>query len=143
MAAEPSSVALARSEIMRWFHDLGRRDDRLAASIALAVSEAVGNVVRHAYPGDASGRVEIEAETRDGGIVVDVSDGGTGLEGTSAQKGMGLGFSVIGRMADGVTVSSEPGRTRVSMRFEFEERPAGRNAFLRRASKAPYALAMR
>ncbi len=45
MAAEPGSVRLVRTEIMRWFHELRHRDDELAASIAVAVSEAVGNVV--------------------------------------------------------------------------------------------------
>ena len=62
MAAEPGSVRLVRTEIMRWFHELRHRDDGLAASIAVAVSEAVGNVVRHAYPGEGSGRVEVEAQ---------------------------------------------------------------------------------
>ena len=59
IAAEPGSVRLVRSEIMRWFHELPHDDDSLAASIAVAVSEAVGNVVRHAYPGQGTGRVEI------------------------------------------------------------------------------------
>ena len=79
MAAEPGSVRLVRTEIMRWFHELRNAEDGLAASIAVAVSEAVANVVRHAYPGEGTGRVEVEAQLEESSIVVSVSDGGSGM----------------------------------------------------------------
>lgn len=111
-------MRLVRSEIMRWFHELRRSDDSLAASIAVAVSEAVGNVVRHAYPGQGSGRVEIEAQLDDSSIVVSVSDGGSGMTAKPGREHNGMGLPVIGRLADGVTVVSDEGGTRLSMRFE-------------------------
>ena len=121
MAAEPGSVRLVRTEIMRWFHELRRRDDGLSASIAVAVSEAVGNVVRHAYPGEGSGRVEVEALLDETSIVVSVSDGGTGMAARAGGAHNGMGLPVIGRLADGVTVVSDNGGTRLSMRFELGE----------------------
>lgn len=120
MAAEPGSVRLVRTEIMRWFHELRHGDQTLAASIAVAVSEAVGNVVRHAYPGEGTGRVEIEAQLENECIVVSVSDGGTGMAARTDRDHNGMGLPVIGRLADGVTVVSDNGGTRLSMRFELE-----------------------
>lgn len=128
MAADPGSVRLVRTEIMRWFHELRHGDETLAASIAVAVSEAVGNVVRHAYPGE-TGRVEIEAQLEQNSIVVSVSDGGTGMTARVGRQHGGMGLPVIGRLADGVTVVSDNGGTRLSMRFELSERRPGRALF--------------
>ena len=129
MAAEPGSVRLVRTEIMRWFHELRHGDDAMAASIAVAVSEAVGNVVRHAYPGEGTGRVEVEAQLEESKIVVSVSDGGTGMTARAGRKRNGMGLPVIGRLADGVTVVSDNGGTRLSMRFEFGQGGVRRSFF--------------
>lgn len=129
MAAEPASVRLARAEVMRWLGEQGRDDDRLAASIALAVSEAVGNVVRHAYPGEDSGRVDIAAELEGRQILVEVSDGGTGLASRPDRpQGGGLGLPVIGRVSDGVTLVTDDRGTTVSMRFELARPSTGPHA---------------
>ncbi len=93
MAAEPGSVRLVRTEIMRWFHELRHDDDELAASIAVAVSEAVGNVVRHAYPGEGTGRVEVEAQLDESSIVVSVSDGGSGMRARTRSRAQRHGAS--------------------------------------------------
>ena len=78
MAAQPDTVSLLRTEILHWFQGPGVGDETLAAAIALATSEAVGNVVRHAY-GTDGGRVELDAERRDDDILVRVADSGLGL----------------------------------------------------------------
>lgn len=129
MAAEPGSVRLVRTEIMRWFHELRSAEDALAASIAVAVSEAVGNVVRHAYPGEGTGRVEVEAQLEQSSIVVSVSDGGTGMSARAGRSHNGMGLPVIGRLADGVTVVSDNGGTRLSMRFELGKGGSRRSLF--------------
>ena len=131
MAAEAASVRLVRTEIMRWLDELRLADDGLAASIAVAVSEAVGNVVRHAYPGHGSGRVEVEAQLDDTTIVVSVSDSGTGMTAKAGRPHNGMGLPVIGRLADGVTVVSDERGTRLKMSFELSE------GKLRRALFAP------
>ncbi len=141
MAAEAASVRLVRTEIMRWFHELRHADDGLAASIAVAVSEAVGNVVRHAYPGRGNGRVEVEAELEENTIVVSVSDGGTGMTAASGRPHNGMGLPVIGRLADGVTVVSDEGGTRLSMRFELSESRPRRRLFEPLSDRSPAAVA--
>jgi anti-sigma regulatory factor (Ser/Thr protein kinase) len=115
MAAEPASVRLLRTEVLRWLHDLRVGDDTLAAAVALATSEAVGNVVRHAYAGEG-GRVELDAHLRDDDILIRVADRGLGLSARSGTR-TGLGLPVIGRVSNGVTVSSDAEGTTVSMRF--------------------------
>lgn len=129
MAAEPGSVRLVRTEIMRWFHEVRHGDDVLAASIAVAVSEAVGNVVRHAYPGEGTGRVEVEARLEDRSIVVSVSDGGGGMAARTRSEQNGMGLPVIGRLADGVTVVSDENGTRLTMRFELAGASPRRSLF--------------
>jgi anti-sigma regulatory factor (Ser/Thr protein kinase) len=143
IAAEPGSVRLVRSEIMRWFHELPHDDDSLAASIAVAVSEAVGNVVRHAYPGQGTGRVEIEAQLEDSGIVVSVSDGGTGMTAKAGREHNGMGLPVIGRLADGVTVVSDDGGTRLSMHFELSDSTTPRRMHFAPISERSAAAATR
>ena len=129
MAAHPRTVGLARSEVMRWFHELPRSDDGVAASIAVALSEAVGNVVRHAYRGDGPGRVDIGAELRGETIVVTVTDGGDGMAARLERDHNGMGLPVIGRMADGVSVVSDGGGTRLSMQFDLANKRRRRSMF--------------
>lgn len=118
MAADVESVRLARSEVLRWFRDLGRSNESVAASIAVAVSEAVGNVVRHAYAGRQSGRVDIDAQLDGDAILLSVADRGGGMTARSDRDHNGMGLPVIGRVADGVTVVTDGGGTRLSMRFD-------------------------
>jgi anti-sigma regulatory factor (Ser/Thr protein kinase) len=115
MAAEPESVRLLRAEVLAWYHELPLDDETLAAAIALATSEAVANVVRHAY-GSGEGRVELEALLRDEDILIRVTDRGLGLSARAGTR-TGLGLPVIGRVTNGVTVASDAQGTTVSMRF--------------------------
>jgi len=121
MAASAQTVRLARTEVMRWFHELDKSNDEVAASIAVAVSEAVGNVVRHAYSGDGPGRVEITAELESEAIALTVTDAGEGMSRRSKSTQNGMGLPVIGRVTDGVTVVTDPGGTRLSMRFHLND----------------------
>jgi anti-sigma regulatory factor (Ser/Thr protein kinase) len=115
MAAEPESVRLLRTEVLRWLQEQRLGDEGLAASIGLATSEAVANVVRHAYS-QAHGRVELDASLGDGEVMVRVTDRGLGLR-TRGGARTGLGLPVIGRVSNGVTVASDDQGTTVSMRF--------------------------
>ena len=121
MAADPASVRLLRAEVLSWLHERGLDDERLAASIALATSEAVANVVRHAY-GSAPGRVDLEATVGDEDIVIRVWDRGPGLTAPSPES-TGLGLPVIGRVSNSVTLASDDAGTTVSMRFELTPTP--------------------
>ena len=102
--------------------------------LRVAVSEAAGNVVLHAYPdpdaaggGDAGGEMTVRARITGGALVVEVSDTGRGIADVAAARQpefttsrdpehLGLGFTFMERFTDALDVESAPGRgTRVRM----------------------------
>jgi len=88
----------------------------IADPVALTVSEAVGNVVRHAYPG-GTGPVEVEAALEEPDLVVYVRDEGVGVDGTSRTPGLGLGMTIM-RQLGRLRVDRRPeGGTQVALRF--------------------------
>ena len=115
MAANAESVRFLRTEVLRWLREHHLHDQQLSSAVALATSEAVANVVRHAY-GHGPGRVDLDATIGEEDILIQVVDRGPGLTARSADR-TGLGLPVIGRVANGVTVASDSEGTTVSMRF--------------------------
>jgi stage II sporulation protein AB (anti-sigma F factor) len=101
--------------------------------LKVAVSEAVGNCVLHAYPPDRPGRVALRAELQAGAVVIEVEDWGRGIADVrqARQPGfttsddpdhIGIGFEMMEQFTDALEVVSEPGRgTLVRMR----KAPAG------------------
>lgn len=93
--------------------------------IKVAVSEAVSNVVVHAYPG-GEGTLTLRCEELPDGISITVRDEGVGIEDverarqasyTTDPERMGLGFVFMESFSDEFAVESAPGRgTRVEMR---------------------------
>jgi stage II sporulation protein AB (anti-sigma F factor) len=93
--------------------------------IKVAVSEAVSNVVVHAYP-TAEGEIVLHCEETEDGIQISVSDQGVGIEDVAQARQasfstdperMGLGFVFMESFSDEFAVESTPGRgTRVEMR---------------------------
>lgn len=66
---------------------------RQGAPVALLVSETVGNALRHAFPGDRSGRVRVALRRTPGAFELSVADDGVGLlEGAPAT---GFGLNVV------------------------------------------------
>ncbi|SRR5581483_11716459 len=114
--AVASAVPAARESVSE-FAAAGGADVRLLDSIRLAVSETVGNVVRHAYP-DSDGSVQVDAWLADGDLWVLVADCGCGLHADRESDGLGQGLALIQRMADELwIVSRSSGGTEVRMRF--------------------------
>lgn len=74
-----------------------------SADIQLAVSEAAGNVVRHAYPNGA-GQIRCEAKASNGTIVISVSDWGDPFECATRDPGMGLGMFIMHTLSDHVAL---------------------------------------
>lgn len=120
--ARAEAVGGLRRELKSFAHTIGACELALEG-VALAVSEALTNVVVHAYAHGQPGPMTIEAwSDRDGHLLVLVSDEGTGTGSHADSRGMGLGIPVMGEMADDVDVASGDGLpgTVVSLRFSLD-----------------------
>jgi anti-sigma regulatory factor (Ser/Thr protein kinase) len=101
-------------------------DEDTVAAVALCVSEAVANVVVHAYrDADQPGDVEIEAHKPNGYLCVYVRDRGQGMTPRLDSPGLGLGLPVIAQSATALEVRRSPtGGTELAMRFDLTEAAA-------------------
>ena len=122
MPATPASLPLARHATIEALTQAGVVDHQLLAAIALAVSEAFGNAVRHAYP-DAIGDVDLIVECDATQISVTVADTGVGINGASRDPGLGLGIQLIGHLTTAWTVDSDGTGTTVCLRFDMNPAP--------------------
>ena len=85
--------------------------------IALAVTEACTNVVRHAYP-DGGGEMTLTAWMDDPHLYVRIEDHGIGLDAPAGNPGLGLGLPLIAAHAT-LDITSAGG-TQLLMRFPRE-----------------------
>ena len=113
LPAVASSVGAGRHAV-REFSD-GHSLDH--AAIAIAVSEALTNVVIHAYRDNGGGPMRISATMLADALLVVVSDDGVGMTPRSDSPGLGMGMHLIGRLASAMDVVSDHGGTRLEMRF--------------------------
>ena len=96
----------------------GAYGQRLAA-IELAVSEAVANVVVHAYP-HGPGKLWIAADVEDGELELVVVDDGEGFRAGPA-PGLGLGLGLMRQGATAFEVRDRPlGGVEVWLRFALD-----------------------
>lgn len=96
--------------------------DRLEG-LRLAVSEAVTNVVRHAYP-RSQGSVALTAGRASDELWVLVADCGCGHQSPSANPGLGFGLGIIAHECDELVVTERSeGGTEVRMRFMLKGKP--------------------
>jgi anti-sigma regulatory factor (Ser/Thr protein kinase) len=117
LPASRESVAHARHAVARFAEAIGVDQ----AGVELAVSEAVGNAVVHAFPEGVTGTIRLRAVHRGDVLVVTVSDDGTGMRPNPDSAGLGLGLPLIGRIADSVHISHRAGGgTVVTMHFRPE-----------------------
>jgi anti-sigma regulatory factor (Ser/Thr protein kinase) len=78
--------------------------------LELGVSEALSNVVRHAYPKpQAPGTMTLEVAADERDISVTVSDAGRGMDSRSDGDGLGLGLGIIADVADRFEIDSDAG----------------------------------
>jgi anti-sigma regulatory factor (Ser/Thr protein kinase) len=112
LPATLDSVATARHAVQRFARDLEVDLD----GMVLAVSEAVANVVAHAYE-DEPGVVELSAAASPLEVTVTVRDHGGGLGGAERSPGAGYGLLIIRRLAQHVELADTRDGVALTMAF--------------------------
>ncbi len=115
-AAVPEAVPRARARIGEFAVVSGVAEEAHHA-IRLAVSEAVTNVVRHAYR-NGGGPVHVTAARLPGEFIVLVSDSGCGYQTPAEDPGFGWGLALIADATDDFVITERgEGGTEIRMRF--------------------------
>jgi anti-sigma regulatory factor (Ser/Thr protein kinase) len=137
--AIPSSVPAARRELTEFAIRAGAQPDQLEA-IRLAASEALTNVVVHAYRGFA-GRIYVNADLAGDELWILIGDDGCGLQSNYDSPGLGVGLALIAQSSDGLTIMNRgSGGTEVRMRFRLDAAPVaseGQSDESRRSAMCP------
>jgi serine/threonine-protein kinase RsbW len=119
LPATPDSVGRMRRVVA----DLARRhgaSDRSLESVNLAVSEALTNVVIHAYRhADVPGPMLVVAAIRDRALIVTVADEGCGMTPRSDSPGLGLGLGLMSRLADTFEITPRAAQPGIVLRMGF------------------------
>ena len=97
LPAAKESVTEARRSAAVLAEALG--GDRPA--VELAVGEAVGNAVLHAYRDGSDGRIDVSGGVEDGQLVITVTDRGVGMRPDPASTGLGFGLPLIAQAGRG------------------------------------------
>lgn len=113
LPSHASSVTKARHAAAELARSLGAPE----ADVKLAVSEAVGNAVVHAFRDGQPGTIRLSARADRGRLIVTVADDGTGMRPNLQSNGLGLGISLITKLATDVRFDSSNDGTTVSMSF--------------------------
>jgi len=127
--ARPEYIALARLALSG-LAELTALSEEDVADLKLALTEAVSNSVRHAYPG-GDGFVSVAYELSATALQIEVVDDGEGfdpalperLEGEELSEG-GLGIAIIRTIADELEIASRPGERGSRLRFVKRLQPA-------------------
>jgi serine/threonine-protein kinase RsbW len=126
LPAVPASIAAVRGAIVRLALSRGAEPGDLDR-IALAVSEAVTNAVRHAYPPGTAGPVRYLADIEGDDLQVIVADAGHGLDSEHRSPGLGIGLQLIAHStSDFALTTLDGGGFEVWMRFILAGPPAAR-----------------
>jgi anti-sigma regulatory factor (Ser/Thr protein kinase) len=112
--AEPEAVPVLRHAAADFAAEHGADDD-LCGDIALAVSEAVTNAVKHSRAHEEE-LVTLTASVSEDWLEIRVIDRGTGF-GLAKSDGLGLGLPTIARLTAHLTISQEGLGTELRMRF--------------------------
>ena len=95
-------------------HASGSPDEDGLAQLELAVNEALSNIIRHAYPGQADQRIQVEANSSEAGIVVELHHYGRAFDPEAARppsfdgsRDGGFGVYIIAQSVDAVSYSQD------------------------------------
>jgi anti-sigma regulatory factor (Ser/Thr protein kinase) len=113
LPATLDSVATARRAVREFAEPLEVDVD----GMVLAVSEAVANVVSHAYLEGAYGVVDLRAAASPFEVTVTVRDQGRGLAEARESEGAGYGLLIIRRVAQHVELADTKDGVSLTMGF--------------------------
>lgn len=125
LPAAPAAVGQMRRRATEFAIAAGAAEE-VVGRIAFAVSEAVTNVVLHAYTGqDGDGTVRVTCRVEGERVIVAVIDQGAGLAPRRDSPGIGHGLTIVGALAETLDIVPGPdGRgTVVRMGFGPETPP--------------------
>ncbi|GAA1836819.1 hypothetical protein GCM10009836_14210 [Pseudonocardia ailaonensis] len=124
--ADASQLSVIRHELLGWLAPLGLDTDQ-TDDVVLAVDEAVANAVRHAYPDDHPGDVQVTLWTEGQALCIEITDHGswrpTGGVVTADGRG-GRGMLLMQHMVETVLVHFDDRGSRVLLRHRFGESPS-------------------
>ena len=92
--AEVSTVTAARHAVVAWLRETGT-PGRPLNDVALVVSEAVTNVITHAYVGRDPGEVHVALSVEETEYLLVVEDDGNGLRPRHDSPGLGYGLALM------------------------------------------------
>lgn len=113
--ATPAALAPLRHLTVEAFEAAGG-DHAEAGSVALAVTEACANAVRHSYP-CGHGQIQLDTWTEEDLFVVQVRDRGLLLDAETRVAREGLGVHLMRELADADIVPRMSGGTEVRLAF--------------------------
>jgi serine/threonine-protein kinase RsbW len=105
--AVAASVPRVRGVLSEFAAAAGVSDEQLEG-VRLVVSEAVTNVVRHAYRG-RPGEVHVSASLHAGELQILIADDGCGLPNRRGTRGLGLGLVWMAEFSDGLKLFARSG----------------------------------
>jgi anti-sigma regulatory factor (Ser/Thr protein kinase) len=114
--AVPDSVPEARRAITEFAAAAGATGSQLDA-IRLSASEALTNIVRHAYP-SRTGHIHLTVRVAGAELWVLIADNGCGIHAGRDGDGLGLGLTLIAQMTDGFSIVERScGGTELRLRY--------------------------
>jgi anti-sigma regulatory factor (Ser/Thr protein kinase) len=118
LPAMPGKGAQARKAVAELAAAVGAH----RAAVELAVGEAFGNAVLHAYRDRPPGTISVRAGVDRDELEVTVADDGIGMSPNPQSQGLGFGLPLIARVAHRVEITAATGGgTEVRMRFRLDQ----------------------
>lgn len=131
LPADARLLATTRRTLGSYLAEVGA-DAEERADVVLALDEACGNVIRHAFPPGIEGSLRVRVEMDDGSVILEVEDDGDGfnpaevdLREPRPDDVSGRGLHIIRSLMTSVRLQSptESGGTRLCMQRMLRGRP--------------------
>lgn len=120
LPAVPTAVAQMRRHAVDFAATMGVSHE-IVEAVRLAVSEAVTNVVVHAYVGRESGPVTLRCRMDGEHLAVEVADEGRGVVARDDSPGLGHGLATVGALVRTLEVAPRHGAHGTVIRMSFGE----------------------